>query len=80
MTEADHADDLHYELACAEDLRACLVDLCGRYPAHRDDLVDFACELAAMELRAATYPEPECLPVDENVAARRDPADAAPPW
>ncbi len=70
MTDAALLDDLHYELACAEDLRACLVDLCGRYPAHRDDLVDFACELAALELRAAAYPEPPCPPVDEEVAAR----------
>ncbi|MBD8907185.1 hypothetical protein [Methylorubrum zatmanii] len=70
MTEATLLDDLHYDLACAEDLRACLVDLCARYPAHRDDLVDFACELAAMDLRAAVYPEPPCPPVDEDVAAR----------
>lgn len=70
MTEADLLDDLHYDLACAEDLRASLVDLCGRYPSHRDNLVEFACELAAMELRAAVYPEPEPEPFNEAVAAR----------
>ncbi|KZB99792.1 hypothetical protein AU375_04081 [Methylobacterium radiotolerans] len=72
MTEADR-DDVIFELHLAEgeaDRNATLVRLVRVYPDLREDLVDHWCEIVLMELRAAAYPEPECPPVDEGVAAR----------
>lgn len=72
MTEADR-DDIIFELHLAEgeaDRNATLVRLVRAHPDLREDLLDHWCEIVLMELRAAAYPEPECQPVDEGVAAR----------
>lgn len=71
MTEADR-DDVIFELHLAEgeaDRNAALVRLVRAYPDLREDLLDHWCEIVLMELRAAAYPEPECPPIDEGVAA-----------
>ena len=52
------------------DRNATLVRLVRAHPDLREDLLDHWCEIVLMELWAAAYPEPECQPVDEGVAAR----------
>jgi hypothetical protein len=40
------------------------------YPDLREDALDHWCEIVLMEFRAAAYPEPPYLDVDEGIAAR----------